>query len=618
MHRRFIFLAILVLLLTLAGASWAKLIIRVVAESQKDGTAYVVVNGRKAIHLMTRNGNLSPAQRAQIGADRLAAALQKGLEPKAIYSKATGKTARVMVGDSLLLIVTAAEAHAHKTPAESLAALWVTNLRKLLTMPPLSANPASVVVPLGESRTVAIESLLTSPVQFEVSDPNLISAEGKPGLLTITGKAMGNAVATIRCESYTVPINVSVKKYAATLLPAKRGIVTGWNAPSAQIVLAARDAARQSVALEPGARITSLDAGHWATDLEPTKVAQVPVKIEAGGDDFLPTKLAVNVQVENQALPRVPTSWIMYSNEPERVEKYQVLFTGRLNSTEHAVRLLYHHQNMMGRKIGFAVDVLNPSSSPAGLHVVEGISSPMIDTVIVGYKAGLEFMENHRNFVGRVIDLPPWTRRLLVSQTLGSPYTASGILELRQVSGEPLLVRVIAKPEEQRLIEDKLETVIPTGEIDTSKMAISDHVYPEPVMKMEVTYTAGKSWVFLRLGKEALKHVSLDKQLYGNYGVTYEIKATLENPMADPLTAELAFEATAGPVSGIFLVDRNLVRVKLLNPPSEICLGKVTVPAGKSRVVSIRTIPLSGSAYPATLIIRPVGGAGAINAKVDH
>lgn len=615
MHRRLTIPTLIILFTALAPGSWAKLIIRVGAEAQKDGTAYVLVNGRQAIHIITRNGKLSPIQRANIASDRLAGCLQQGMEPKEIYSKATGKTAKVFAGNVTLLVATAAEAHAHKTPAESLAAAWVTNLRALLTMPPLSANPTTLLVPLGESRTVAVESLLTSPVQFGVSDPNLISVGGKPGRLTITGKAVGNATVTIQCEGHSVPISVSVRKYAAALLSAKRGIVTGWNAPSAQVLLAARDAARQSVALEPGARIVSLDAGHWATDLAPTKVAQIPVTIEADGDDCIPAKLSVNVRVENQPLPRVPTSWIMYSNAPERLEKYQVLFTGRIDSIQHAVRLLYHHQNMMGKRIGFVVEVLNPSAGPASLHVIEGVSPPMIDTVLVGYRAGLEFMENHQNFIGRVLDLPPGTRRLVVSQALDSPYTASGILELRQVSGEPLLVRVIAKPEEQRLSEDKRETVIPTGQIDASKIAISDHIYPDPVMNLDVTYTAGKPWVFLRLGKEGLKHVSLDEQLYGNYGVTYDIKATLVNPMPDPLTVELAFEATAGPASGVFLVDGNLVRVRMLTPPSEICLGKVTVPAGKSRVVSIRTIPLSGSAYPATLIIRPVGMASAVNAK---
>ncbi len=143
--------------------------------------------------------------------------------------------------------------------------------------------------------------------------------------------------------------------------------------------------------------------------------------------------------------------------------------------------------------------------------------------------------------------------------------------------------------------------------IDPSEIALSDHIYPEPVKDLAVTYTAGKAWVFLRIGKHHLKHASQDMQLYGNYGVTYNIEATLENPGAEPLAAELAFEATAGPASGVFVVDGQVVPVRYLKPPAEVTIRKVIVPPGRSRAVSIRTIPLSGSAYPATLIIRQAG-----------
>ncbi|MGB9588663.1 MAG: hypothetical protein ACPL7O_10845, partial [Armatimonadota bacterium] len=58
---------------------------------------------------------------------------------------------------------------------------------------------------------------------------------------------------------------------------------------------------------------------------------------------------------------------------------------------------------------------------------------------------------------------------------------------------------------------------------------------------------------------------------------------------------------------GIFLMDGSLVRLKYLRSSDEATVTKVTVPAGRSRVVSFRTMPLSGSAYPATIIIRSVG-----------
>jgi hypothetical protein len=188
-------------------------------------------------------------------------------------------------------------------------------------------------------------------------------------------------------------------------------------------------------------------------------------------------------------------------------------------------------------------------------------------------------------------------------------------MELRLLSGDLALVRVTAEPEDQRVVEDSYEVPVPARGIDPQRIVFSEHVYPGPLQEYSVTYTAGKQWVFLRLGKDALKHATQDMQLYGNYGVTYDIKAKIENPLSEPVTTEIAFEATAGPASGIFVVDGNLVKVRYLTPPSEISLGKVTVAPGQTKSFSISTIPLSGSAYPATLIIRPMGALRTIGGR---
>ena len=605
-----LFLTCLTVVCTAQIPACAKFIPRVNVRAEKDGTAFILINGRSAVHVMTPNGSLSPIQRATIAAERLNALVQKGLDPQVIAYKKAGHSARIVIGDSLMMVATSAEARAHATTSPKLAESWVGNLQKLLSLPPLTVSPSSLVVPFGETRSAEIECALSTPIQVESSNPSLVTLDfqKKPGYVVITGLSIGDATVTFKCEEYSATMAVAVRKYAASAAKeTRRATVTGWNCPASLIVPAARSAACQAVYLEVGARITILVAQSPTENLTPGQRVKVPVQVGAAGPGYLPIRFSVPVEVQNRQLPPVPISQIMYSNNPERLAKYQSLFTGRLDSTTETTRLLYHHQNMTNRKVGFVIDVVNPSASPAALHVIEGIAEPMLDTVVVGYLAGLEFMQNHRSCLGRVYDIPPETRQVLVSQSLGHEYTASGIMELRLLSGEPLLVRVTAEPEDQRAAEDSYEMPVPARGIDPRQIALSDHVYPNPVQDYDVTYTIGKAWVFLRLGKDPLKHATQDMQLYGNYGVTYEIKARLENPLSAPVTAELVFEATAGPASGIFYVDGNMVRVKYLTPPSEFTLGRVTVPAGKTRVVSIRTIPLSGSAYPATLIIRPAG-----------
>jgi len=605
--------ASVVICAVLVSSAVAKFVPRVSAQGEADGTAYVVVNGRKAIQLRTPNGALSPCQRVEIAAGRLASLVQKGLDPKSIWYKQSGADARVMVGDSLLVIATAAEAKAQNLPSAKLAEKWVQCLRAFLSLPPLMAAPTSLLIPLGESRVVTVQSLLDAPVQADVSNPLVISVDAlaKPGSLVITGISPGDAAVAIRCEEYTVPVQISVRKHAASKASGvAKAVVTGWNAPSSLVSQAASEAACRAVSVEHGAKLVSASVSQLSGELSPGKAVQVTVEVEAAGGDYIPAKFAVEVGVENRILPMAPASWIMYSNDPERIRKYQTLFAGRIVLSEDVTRLLYHHQNVMGKRIGFVIDVLNLSPSPASLHVIEGVSQPMVDTVAVGYRAGFEFLENHRKSIGRIIELPPGTRQALVSQSLDSLHTASGVMELRRLSGDALLVRVIAKPESRRVADDQLGVAVPAAGIDVSKVAMSDHIYPGPVKKLFATYTAGKPWLFLRIGKEALKHQTQDRRLYGNYGVIYDIEATLENPLDRPYSVEIAFEATAGLVSGVFFLDGNPVRIRSLQSPEEATIGTVTVPPGRSRTVSLRTMPLSGSAYPATIIIRPAGTNG--------
>jgi hypothetical protein len=600
----------LILVTAATSAAFAKYTPKIGTRAEKDGSAYLTINGADVVRLETSNAGLTPAQRAQTAADRLTALLAKGLDPATIGAKQSGRNVRIMVGETLLMVATPAEAHAHVAATADLADSWARNIKKYLTMPPLSASPLSLTVPFGETRSIAVESFLPDKVEVAISDPRVASLDlqKKPGSIIVTGTSIGDATITLKCVDYTVPIVVQVRRYAATMLSGgRKAAVTGSNCPASLVLHSARVAAMQAVVLEPGARITTLSAPVSVKSLSSGQSTHVPIQVEVAGGSYIPIRFSVPVQVENRSLSRVPTTSIMYSNNPESVEKYQNLFTGCLRADSQATRLLYHHQNMMDRKVGFIIDVVNPSQSSASLHVIEGTSDPMLDTVIVGYAAGLEFMRNDLENIGRIYEIPPGMRQILVSQSLGHSYTASGIMELRQVSGDPLLLRVIAEPEDMRTADDSSELPIPAPGFDLHKTTMSDDVYPNPIQDVDITYTAGKAWVFFRLGKDGLKHATQNLQLYGNYGVTYDIKAKIENPSDSPITAEVAFEATAGPASGIFYVDGNLVKIRYLTPPSEVSIGRVTVPAGQNRVLSIKTIPLSGSAYPATLIIRPIG-----------
>jgi len=599
------FLVTCMLILAINDISVAKFVPRVTQKLEANGAATILINNLPVMRLMTANGNLSPRERAAIAADRLAVVIQKGLDPNTLVCKVIGESARLMAGETMIAIATPAEAKANGIPPAQLVKAWIRGIKAALAIPPLSASPNEVRIPVGESRTVTVTCLLDSPVSVQVGDAAIVKAESpKPGVLVLTGLSVGDTDVRIQCEDFIAIVKVHVRKYAGALAGELTGAVTGYAVPASIVRRAAEAAARSKIRLEPGAILRSVEVGQVPKNISPGSKAAIGVCIEVAGGDYIPARINTQAVIENRTLGQSRTSILMYSNDPERILRYQVLFNGRICPSYDGVRLLYHHQNMMGQRIGFVVDVINASNAPATLHVIEGIADPMADPVIAGYRAGVEFLENFQQCAGRIIDIPAGCRYVLVNQSMEHGYTASGILELRQLYGDNLIIRVLAKPENPSVQEDPVDTPLALPNLDVAKIRFSEHIYPNPTQKLEVKYSVGKQWVFLRLGKDAIKHAEQDRWLYGNYGVIYDINAVLENPLPTPQTVEFAFEATAGPASGIFLVENKLIPIKLATPPHEITVERVTIPRNSTKTVSIRTMPLSGSAYPATLIIR--------------
>jgi hypothetical protein len=597
--------AVLALAAILYAGEEPKYSVYVSIETQPDGTAYVTLNGRKAIHLQKPNGTLSPSERAKIIGERLSLLLPKVTDPKEITSKDSGANAKLFVRGTLVAIATPEEAKARSMTASRLAAMWAENLRKLLLAPPLSVEPESLLIPLGETRTIAVKSYVPGEIKAEITDGSIIGADptAKAGSLVVSGLAVGDAAIDVKCGSQKVSVPIKVRKYAAAIAGTARTAVTGHDPPSSLLIRAAREIVRSVVATEPGASIRRIDMPASVQVPLPGRTATIIAGIDTDGPDYIPAKLRAEVEIEHRVLPNAEAADIWFCNQPETVTKFQVLFTGKLTPSERSTRLLYHHYNDMPVTMGFVVDVINPATQPAELHVIEGVSSPMQDVVVVGYEAGKEFINSEKANVGRIITVPPSTRRVLVSQAVPHPKTASGIMELRQLSGEPLIVRLIAKPEAQRRSDDPTDADLTLNGFDAKRITYSDGVFPQPQKALEFNYIVGKPWAFIRLGKIPIKHLTLDKTLYG-FGITYDVNVALENPTDIEQTVEMLFEATAGPAAGVFLIDGRYVEVKRLGPPNERLIASYRLRPGQKKNVEIRTIPLSGSAYPATIIIR--------------
>jgi hypothetical protein len=84
----------------------------------------------------------------------------------------------------------------------------------------------------------------------------------------------------------------------------------------------------------------------------------------------------------------------------------------------------------------------------------------------------------------------------------------------------------------------------------------------------------------------------------------YEIQVNITNPTAETKKVQVLFEPVAGLASGVFFIDGKFVEIKYITPPKEFTISTYTLAPNESRRVSILTVPLSGSAYPANIVVR--------------
>lgn len=562
--------------------------------------ASVTVNQREAIIFRESNAGMSPLQRAKLTSERLRPLAAGGW--KKISVKVVGKRrAQVVVGHQLICVATSADAKAAQTSAKTLAGIWASNLRHLFAMPALTVSAKEITVPENENRIVVIGGAATGPLDAIDTNPLATSSSVASGrrAIVVKGKAVGRSTVLVKCQGCTTNFSVSVKRYAGKVTGPGIVEVTGDPAPEWIISLAAKRAATSSFALEPGAT-ASIGSPRIVPDtLDRGTKTRVSVPVTVKGPNLITRELLAQVDVVNRSVTDKPADDLFYSNNPERITHNGVLFAGKLN-LDSRTRLFFHHQNMSGERVRFAVELLNAGNTPAMVQLISGTTSPLVDTVAVGYYAGLNFIRDYMRHAGIIHRIPPGSRLIVYADDLDMKRTVSGIIDMRELSGEDVYVRVLAASPSAGIREGDIAPI--TDASIPSKL--SSHVYTAPVQQLDVQYVVGGQWAFIRIGKYGISDILNQKELYGNYGVIYRINVTIENPTGDKKDVHIVFEPTAGPASGIFVVNGSIIGTKTVLPPLEFEIARITVQPGRTVKLSIMTIPLGGSAYPATIIVR--------------
>lgn len=599
-RRRLITVAAVILATFVSGSVWAEFKHKVTVENQ-GGKSAVMINGQTAIRFQTGNGTLSPAQRADITAGRLQELVNKNVSTGSISVKGDKTQARIYAGENLICIATASDAKASNTTPTALANSWASNIKTLLSMPPLALSTNNLLVPLGESRSVYVRGIATGPIYANTEDFSIATVEidSAGRLLKITGKKLGRTTVEVSVDGERSSLSVNVRKYAGSVPAIQMARVTGNPCPVSVISQAISRTITRSAVLESGASIEVGKIEPIGGPMLPDQIRLIKADVKISGEGYITYNGSTTVEVRNMQMPRDNAQQLFYSNNPERLLKYQTLFAGMLEP-DKSTRILYHHQNAIGKRVHFIVEIINPAPMPASFRVTKGISQPLVDTVVVGYIAGLAFMKDYENNVSVIENIPAQSRLILVSDMLNNLETASGILQLRQLEGARAYLRVMAA---EPYVDNVTEGMIAAAP-NSTMLQLSDHIYPSPVKTIDADYVVGEKWAFISIGKHALDDLAVQKKLYGNYGVSYNINVKVENPTNETKKINVLFEPSAGLASGVFIVDGKFVATKYAQPPTEYPLTSFQLKPGEVRSVKIKTVPLAGSNYPATVVVR--------------
>jgi hypothetical protein len=556
--------------------------------------------------------------RAQERAASVAASFRKLTEDSEIRIESIDKVFQIVDGDRVVLTATAAEAKAQKVSPEALINQWARRLRRALDAAPLTIENDRVRIPLGGKRTLKVGGFRAGGAKSESENGEVVTSSVSGGTLTLNGKSAGTAIVTVTAGDASKSVRVEVLPVAMRFPQTVNVNVTGDPA-SAELV-------RQAV---EGALWTQLKSARDTSytfripelrgvGSEQSYSVQVPVT--AGSATAFDNSGNVTVNIKNEPIGFKAETVLWYCNYPENVRGPRNLFAAHLKRNEPA-RMLYHHINGSSAPMVMTVNLVNESNQEARVVIIPGDSPADRNPVRAGLVAADQLLRAWIRNNGEIVTIPPRSSLPLAMRRTAPEETMSGLAYLRLIGGpNQISVRTdaIEPPDGDARWNLGLKSSSPWRRVatqplnyeGTARLKISDLVFPSPFKTETATYAVGGRHTFIRIGQKPIPRPN-GEGLDGNFGVFYTIEAMLENNTNDASEIEVVFEASAGYSGALFAMGSEVMRTPLLQPKEESVILKYRLMPGERKPIELLTIPLSGSSYPSTIVIRPAGsGSG--------
>lgn len=458
----------------------------------------------------------------------------------------------------------------------------------------VSDKDGTLSVPVDETRSVGLKGTARGAISARTDEPNIATVRVVGGSVQVRGENPGRTVVRVGRGTQETAFTVWVKSLAGRMGAVDSPGVTGAMSPGSLVRKAALDAAVAAVKRAPGASVQLAGQIEGVQALARGESAQVLVPLSITGEGLFPVKALARVRVNNVALPEARATTLLYSNDPESVKEHGVLYQGYI-SREGPGRLLYHHQNRTGAPFAFQLDLLNPNDQPVDVQVIEGEAGPFIDPIQVGHRAAQRYLAAAMQDLGTIVRIPAGGSRTIHATTVPNDDTVSGLYGLRIVQGGALVAQVSATAA-------RYTPAIRAGLVDAART--EPHTYSTTQKDESYVYKCGEHWTFMPLGRKAIVSDGKQRTLFGNYGVIYNLSVEISNPTDTMRTVSVVLSPDAGWTRGVFVIDGKLVESPQIAPPSEAVLYTVQLAPQESRKLSIQGIPVGGSNYPISLVVR--------------
>jgi len=563
---------------------------------QGKGLCGRVYAGSQGVLTLGGRGRESVAEAEEV-ARRLNALVEEGVRPDDVAVRRQRRSHVILARGRAIVTVDRALASLHHSDPSDLAQTWAQNLRAQFSAPYLAVR--EVLVPVGESRAVPVKGNPAGPLSVR-AEGDVVSAalDRSAGVVRVTGLRVGTSEIIVSDGQNVLGVPVRSAKYAARLLTTSVARVTGNPATAEVIERAVAAAVGASLALEPGAWADVSAYAKAAPPLLPGQTTEVPVRISAAGEEYIPYRARQSITVRNEPVQDGPVDVLMVSNSPERILSHGMWFEGRLADGESS-RLLFHHVNGTKGPADLVIELWNLGEQASWVHAIAGVGGPSYDEAWAGHRAALTFLANRYKRVGWVVPVPARTAVPIASYRMGAGSTLSGVVELRALGSADLRVRLYLSPHRASRMPHPTD-----GYLETA--VLGANVYPTPKREVTAEHIVGREWTFITIGNQALSGLRQGDRLAGNYGVIYEIALDLVNPTAQTAPVGILFESAGGPARGALLVDGRTVEIAALRPQSEALVTRYVLAPGERRRIHIETMPQGGSHYPVRLVARPI------------